>query len=125
LLTAYAGVKHEKVSDALRLMLKTIVKLREKPLPEKTIEQLRIFHRQVMETILEVPYQAATWLATNAFRGGRVDFESYLSDIDAVSPQTVRNIANELLTPSHLALSIAGNPPTDRELRNIMREEIE
>jgi zinc protease len=125
LLTAYAGVKHENVSDALRLMLKTIVKLREKPLPEKTIEQLRIFHRQVMETILEVPYQAATWLATNAFRGGRVDFESYLSDIDAVSPQTVRNIANELLTPSHLALSIAGNPPTDRELRNIMREEIE
>lgn len=125
LLTTYAGVKHENVSGALSLMLKTIVKLREKPLPEKTVEQLKIFHRQVMGTILEVPYQAATWLATNAFRGGKVDFESYLSDIDPVSPQTVRSIANKLLTPSHLALSIAGRPPTDQKLRNIMREEIE
>jgi zinc protease len=125
LLTTYAGVKHENVSDALSLMLKTMVKLREKPLPEKTVEQLKIYHRQVMETILEVPYQAATWLATNAFRGGKVEFESYLSDIYAVSAQTVRNIADKLLSPSHLALSIAGRPPTDRKLRNIMREEIE
>jgi zinc protease len=125
LLTAYAGVKHEKVSDALSLMLKTIVKLREKPLSEKKVEELKIFHRQVMGTILEVPYQAATWLATNAFRGGKVDFEPYVSDIDAVSPETVRNIVSKLLTPSGLALSVAGRPPADQKLRDIMREEIE
>jgi zinc protease len=125
LLTTYAGVKHKNVSDALSLMLETIVKLREKPPLEKTLEQLKIFHRQVMETTLEVPYQAATWLSTNAFRGGKVDFESYLSDLDAVSPQTVRSVASKLLIPSHLALSVAGRPPTDEKLRNIMREEIE
>jgi zinc protease len=124
LLTAYAGVKHEEVSDALRLMLRTIVELREKPLPEKKLEQLKIFHRQVMETTLEAPYQAATWLATEAFRGGKVDFETYVSDINAASSETVRKIANKLLTPSRLALSVAGRPPPDQKLRNIMKEEI-
>jgi len=124
-LTTFAGVKHEKVSEALSLMLKLIVKMREKPLPEKKVEQLKIFHRQAIGIMLEAPYQAATWLASNVFRGGKVDFESYVFDIDAVSPETIRNAAKQFLTPSRMALSVAGSPPDDESLMNILRKEVE
>jgi len=125
LLTTFAGVKHEKVSEALSLMLKFIVELRDKPLPEKKVEQLKIFHRQAMGIMLEVPYQATTWLASNVFRGGKVDFESYVSDINAVSPETIRNAAKQFLTPSRMALSVAGSPPDHESLTHILREAVE
>jgi len=125
LLTTYAGVQHEKVSEALGLMLKFIVELRGKPIPEKKLEQLKVFHRQVMGITFEVPYQAATWLATNVFRGGKVDFKSYISNIEAVSPETVRKTAEQFLTPSNMALSVAGSPPDEKSLKNIMREKLE
>jgi len=125
LLAAFAGVKHEKVLEALSLMLKIIVELRDKPVPEKKVRQLRIFHRQVMGITLEVPYQAATWLASNVFRGGKVDFESYISDINAVTPEAIRNTAKQFLTSSRIALSVAGNPPDNKELANIMKEKVQ
>lgn len=124
LLTTFAGVKHEKVPEALSLMLRAVVKLRDKSLPQKKVEQLKIFHRQAMGIILEAPPQAATWLASNVFRGGKVDFESYVSDIDSVSPETIRNAARQFLVPSRMALSVAGSPPDDETLTSIMREEV-
>lgn len=124
LLTTFAGVKHEKVPEALSLMLRAVVKLRDKSLPQKKVEQLKIFHRQAMGIILEAPPQAATWLASNVFRGGKVDFESYVSDIDSVSPETIRNAARQFLVPSRMALSVAGSPPDDPTLTSIMREEV-
>jgi len=125
LLTAFAGVRHEKVSESLSLMLKFLVELRDKPLAEKKVKQLKIFHRQAMGIMLEVPFQTATWLASNVFRGGKVDFESYVSDIDDVSPETIKNAAKQFLTPSRMALSVAGSPPDIKSLMNIMREEVE
>jgi len=107
------------------LMLKLIMKLRDTPLPEKKVEQLKIYHKQAVGIMLEVPYQTATWLASNVFRGGKVDFESYVSDIDAVSPETIKNAAKQFLTPSRMALSVAGSPPDDESLTNILRKEAE
>jgi zinc protease len=125
LLTAFAGVKHEKVSEALSLMLKFTVELRDNIIPEKKVEQLKIFHKQVMRMILEVPSQAATWLATNVFRGGKINFESYASDIDSVTPEAIRDAAARFLKPSHMALSVAGSPPDEKTLTDIMREEMQ
>jgi len=117
-------VKHEKVPEALRLMLKAMVELRDRSLPEKKLERLKAFHMQAVEIALEAPYQAATWLATNAFRGGKVDLEPYASDIDAVTAETVRSVMERCLTPSHVAISIAGRPPDDESLSAIMRKEV-
>jgi len=125
LLTAFAGAKHEKVAESISLMFKFMAEMRDKPLPEKKLEELKTFHRQAIGIMLEVPYQAATWLATNAFRGGKVDFESYISDLEEVSTETIRNVAKQSFTPSRMALSVAGSPPDDKTLRNIMREELE
>lgn len=125
LLTAYAGVKHENVSEALGLMLKYIVELRDKPIPKKNVKELKAFHRQVIEVALEVPFQAATWLATNVFRGGDIDLESYMSGIDSVTPEEIRGTAKAFLIPSHVALSVAGSPPDEESLVEIMREGVE
>jgi zinc protease len=124
LLIAFAGVQHERVSEALDLMLKSIVELRDRSLPEKELEQLKTYHKQIMGTTLEVPYQAATWLASSLFRGGKVSFDSYVSDIDAVSSEMIMRAAGKCLTPSHMALSVAGCPSDEQTLMNIMKEEI-
>lgn len=124
LLTAFAGVKHEKVPKALSLMLKSMVELRDKSLPEKKLERLKVFHMQAIEMALEAPYQAATWLAANVFRGGKVDLEPYASDIDGVTAETVKSVMERCLTPSRVAISIAGRPPDDESLSAIMRKEV-
>jgi predicted Zn-dependent peptidase len=122
LLTAHAGVKHQKVSEALRVALKCITDLRDKVLPEKSLKELKTLHRQVIETMLEVPSRASTWLALSLFRGAETDLESYTSKIEAVTPENIRKIAEKSLTASRLSLSIAGKPPSMKNLAATLRE---
>jgi len=122
LLTAHAGVKHEKVSEALRLTLKCITDLRDKAVPEKSLKELKTLHRQVIETMLEVPSRASTWLALNLFRGAETNPESYMSKIEAVTPENIRKVAEKSLTSSRVSLSIAGKPPSMKNLAEILRE---
>ena len=122
LLTAHAGVKHEKVSEALRLTLKCMADLRDKTLPEKSLKELKTLHRQVIETMLEVPSRASIWLALNLFREAETNPETYISKIEAVTPENVRKTAEKSLTASRLSLSIAGKPPSMKNLAETLRE---
>jgi len=123
LLTAHAGVKHEKVSEALRLTLKCMTDLRTKALPEKKLKQLKEFHCQVIEAMLEVPSRASIWLAMNLLRGAATTPEAYISKIEAVTSEAIRNVAEKSFIASGLSLSIAGNPPKEQTLAEILREE--
>lgn len=125
LLTAFAGVEHKKVLEALSLMLESIVQLRDKLVPEKEVEELKTFHKRAVRMALEAPSQAATWLATNIFRGGEVDFEPYFSKIDAVSSEAFTRAAGKFLIPSRMSLSVAGKPPEKETLMDILREAVE
>jgi predicted Zn-dependent peptidase len=122
LLTAHAGVKHEKVSEALRLTLKCMTDLRDKTLPEKSLKELKTLHRQVIETMLEVPSRASTWLALNLFRGAETKPEAYMSKIEAVTPENIRKTAEKSLTSTRVSLSIAGKPPSKENLAETLRE---
>jgi zinc protease len=125
LLTAHAGVKHEKVPEALGLTLKCMTDMRDKRILEKDLTELKAFHRQVTETMLEVPSRAATWLAQNLFRGAEADPKRYISKIDAVTPENMSRAAEKSLTASRVSLSIAGKPPNKETLAKIMKEGIE
>jgi predicted Zn-dependent peptidase len=122
LLTAHAGVKHEKVSEALRLALRCMTDLRDKALPEKSLQELKTLHRQVIETMLEVPSRASTWLALNLFRGAQANPESYFSKIEEVTPENVRKMVEKSLTASRVSLSVAGKPPSIENMAKILRE---
>jgi predicted Zn-dependent peptidase len=122
LLTAHAGVKHEKISEALRLTLRCIKDLGDKAMSEKSLRELKSLHRQIIETMLEVPSRASTWLALNLFRGAEADPESYALKIEAVTTENIRKIAEKSLTASRLSLSIAGKPPSEKNLVEILRE---
>jgi zinc protease len=123
-LMAFAGAEPDKVLDGVELMLNSIVRLRNTPVTDKELHDLKIFHRQVMGVTLEVPSQAATWLVQNVFRGGKVDFDSYLAGFEAVSPDTIRKVAEGFLKPSNVAISIAGCPPTEESLKAVLEERI-
>ena len=125
LLTAHAGVKHEKVLEALRLTLKCMTDLRDEALPEKSLKELKTLHRQVIETMLEVPSRASIWLALNLFRGAETNPESYMSKIEAVTPKNIRKAAEKSLTASRLSLSVAGKPPSMKNLAETLREGIQ
>ncbi|HYB68275.1 MAG TPA: pitrilysin family protein [Candidatus Acidoferrales bacterium] len=122
LLTAHAGVKHEKVSEALRLTLKCMKDLGDKALPEKSLKELKTLHRQIIETMLEVPSRASTWLALSFFRAAEADPESYISKIEAVTPENIRKTAEKSLKASGVSLSIAGKPPSQKNLVEILKE---
>lgn len=124
LLMAFAGVEHKKVFEATGLMLDCILRLRDKPVADKELKQLKVFHRQVMSITLEAPSQAAMWLAQNAFRGGKVDFESYVADVESVSSKTIGKTAERFLKPSSMALSVAGKPPDESSLKALLEERV-
>jgi zinc protease len=125
LLMAFAGAEHEKVLEAAGLMLDCMLKLREKPIDNGELKQLKTFHRQVMGITLETPSQAATWLAQNAFRGGTVDFESYMAEVDSVSSEVIRTTAERFLTPQSMTVSVAGKPPDERSLKALLEEKVQ
>jgi len=122
LLTAHAGVKHEKISEALRLTLKCMRDLRDKALPEKSLKELKTLHRQIIETMLEVPTRASTWLALNFFRGAETNPESYMSKIEAVTAENMRKTAEKSLTSTRVSISIAGKPPSIKNLAETLKE---
>ena len=124
-LMAFAGAEPDKVLDGVELMLDSIVRLRNTPITSKELDDLKIFHKQVMGVTLEVPSQTATWLVQNVFRGGKVDFDSYLTGFEAVSPDTIRKAAEGFLKPSNVAISIAGRPPTEESLKTVLEERIQ
>lgn len=125
LLMAFAGAEHDKVLDGIGLMLDSIVRLRNTPIADKELDDLKVFHKQVMGVTLEVPSQAATWLVQNVFRGGKTDFDSYLAGFDAVSPDTIGKAAERFLKPSNVALSVAGHPPTEESLKTMLEERMQ
>jgi zinc protease len=125
LLTAFAGVEHKKVLEALSLMLESVVRLRDKLVPEKEVKEIKTFHKRAVRMALEAPSEAATWSATNVFRGGEADFESYFSKIDAVSSEAVKRVAGEFLIPSCMSLSVAGKPPEKESLMDTLEERVE
>jgi zinc protease len=125
LLMAFAGVEHKKLLEALSLMLESIMHLRDKLVPEKEIKEIKTFHKRAVRMTLEAPSQAATWLATNVYRGGEVDFESYFSKIEAVSSEAVRRVAGKFLVPSRISLSVAGKPPEKESLMDALKETVE
>lgn len=124
LLLAFAGAEHKKVLEAAGLMLDCILKLRDKPIADGELRQLKVFHRQVMGITLEAPSQAALWLAQNVFRGGKVDFESYVADVNSVSSETIRKTAERFLKPSSMAISVAGKPPDESSLKALLEERV-
>jgi zinc protease len=124
LFMAFAGAEHKKVFEVTGLMLDCILRLRDKPIAAMELNQLKVFHKQVMGITLEVPSQAALWLAQNAFRGGKVDFESYVADVNSVTSETIRKTAERFLRPSSMAVSVAGKPPEESSLKALLEERV-
>ncbi len=125
LLTAHAGARHEKVLEALRLLLKCVTELQDGGIPEKDLHELKAFHRKIVEIMLEVPSRAATWLALNLFRGAEVSPKRYMSKIEAVTAGEIRKIAEESITASRVSLSVAGRPPREKQLVKALGEAVE
>jgi zinc protease len=124
LFMAFASAEHKKVFEAIGLMLDCILRLRHKIIANKELKPLKVFHRQAMGITFEVPSQAALWLAQNAFRGGKVDFESYMADVESVSSETIRKTAERFLRPSSIAISVAGKPPEETRLKALLEERV-
>jgi zinc protease len=125
LLMAFAGAEHDKVLEGIGLMLDSIVRLRNNSIAGRELDDLKVFHKQVMGVTLEVPSQAAAWLVQNVFRGGKADFDSYMAGFEAVSPDTVRKAVERFLKPSNVAVSVAGHPPTEESLKALLEERIQ
>ncbi|MDH3252776.1 MAG: insulinase family protein, partial [Ignavibacteria bacterium] len=95
---AYVGTDRNKVDDALGLIHKELAKLREKTVPRAELERTKSQIKGTMMLGLENMSGRMTRLGS-----GELYFESYipldtvLRNIDAVTPEAVHRVANNLL----------------------------
>ncbi len=95
---AYVGTDRNKVDDALGLIHKELAKLREKPVPRAELDRTKSQIKGTMMLGLENMSGRMTRLGS-----GELYFESYipldtvLRNIDAVTPEAIHRVANNLL----------------------------
>jgi predicted Zn-dependent peptidase len=95
---AYVGTDRNKVDDALGLIHKELAKLREKPVPRAELDRTKSQIKGTMMLGLESMSGRMTRLGS-----GELYFESYipldtvLRNIDAVTPEAIHRVANNLL----------------------------
>jgi predicted Zn-dependent peptidase len=105
----YAGVAGSRVEQGLRAIVEQLERLRQEPVREEELRKARDFVRGRLALSMEDSFTVAAWFARQALLGPEVlDPEEALARLDAVSPEDIQRVAQNLFRMQRLNLVIVG-----------------
>lgn len=105
----YAGLNTEKAEEVISVIKKVLKDLVDKPLPKDKIEKAKKFIRGITLYRLDGLERTAYWYTTKSLLDRRrLDPETYLKEINEVTPASVQAVAKEIFQPQNENLLILG-----------------
>jgi predicted Zn-dependent peptidase len=109
---AYAGVSIEKTSEAITAVLHELARMRQEPVGEAELRKAQQQLRAGLEMSLESNGAVAERLGTQLLLQGRAQsVEEIIAELEAVTPADVQRVAQVLLAPDQLRMSIIAPAP--------------
>lgn len=110
----YAGVDPKRAVEATALVLKELKKVKEKQVDQAELDDAKEFTKGSLFLASESIDNQMVRLAQNEMHYNEyIPLESVVKNIDAVTPEEIQDLANELFKADQLALTLLG-PITDK-----------
>ncbi len=114
-LATSAGVRNDKVEEAIKLILKEYKSLKDKKISEKELKKAKDYSKGVLTLSLESSDNMASSCATQElFKGEILTLKQRIKKIDEVSRDDIFQVANDIFKPEKLNLALIG-PFKDKE----------
>ncbi|MFH0809425.1 MAG: pitrilysin family protein [Pseudomonadota bacterium] len=118
----YAGVDPAKANETLRLILREIKRLKRELIPDDELSGAKKHLRGGILLSAENTDNRMTRLAKNEIVFGRlVPYEEMMADMEKVTSEDVRGLANELFRQDSLSLALVGPVEKDSFPRELLR----
>jgi len=120
-LTIYAGVDPKNVADTIAVMIEVLSHLKEE-VPALEITKAKELAKGRMLLRMEDSRTVAGWLGGQELLTGQIrTVDEVASIIDAITPQDLKRVANQLLLTEKLNLAIVGSVDGEDRLHNLLR----
>jgi predicted Zn-dependent peptidase len=101
---AYLGTDKKNVTDATELLHKEFEKLRRKPVPRAELDRTKSQIKGTMMLGLESMSGRMMRLGTSElYFGSFFSLDTILKKVDAVTPESIHRVANDVLREEHLS----------------------
>ncbi len=114
-----AGVDNRKISKAIQLILKELVKIKKKPITKKEFERAREYYQGCLLFALEETVEHMLWLGKKIVTGDEpVDTEEILKRVRKVTIDDILELAAKTFRRENLNIAVIG-PTKDKEKETI------
>lgn len=110
-----AGVDNRKISEAIELILKELVKIKSGLVTKKEFERAREYYRGHLHFVLEDTLSHMLWLGKKAVTGDEpIDIDKILGLLKKITIEDILQIAKNIFKKENLNIAIVG-PADDKE----------
>ena len=108
-LVIYAGVDPANASEALRLLVVELARLRDEPVPEEELARAKELAKGRLLLRMEDTRAVSDWMGAQELLLGRVrTVDEVAGLIDAVTAQDIQRVAQERIVSGQLSLAVVG-----------------
>jgi predicted Zn-dependent peptidase len=117
----YAGVEHEKLPVAIKAIMEQLVLLHE-PISESELTKAKELSKGRLLLRMEDSRNVASWAGGQEILTNKIlDIDQVVSIIDAVTPEEIVEVAQELMVEDQLRLAVVGPAKDGDELKGLLR----
>jgi predicted Zn-dependent peptidase len=119
--TVAAGVDNKKLVKALAVILEVLSSTRKEPVPEDELKRAKEYYKGQLLFALEDTMSHMLWLGEKIIAGEK-DFsiKKLLERIEAVEPEDLMRVANNMFKDDAMNLAIIGPIKEDKTLKEVM-----
>ena len=116
-----AGVDNKKLVRALEIILRELGRMRKEPVTKGELSRAKEYYRGQLLFALEDTMSHMLWLGEKIISGEK-DFsvKSILARIEAVTPEDMMRIANDMLKNNAMNLAVIGPIKDDKDIRKAL-----
>jgi len=108
-LTTWAGIRNEKIEEAIKLIVKEYKTFKEKKVSKKELEKAKDNLKGRLVLSMESSDAQASFYAGQELLTGKIlSLEEKIKKIDSVTAEDIKKIANEIFKPEKLNLVLIG-----------------